>query len=270
MSLSKLGVCLQVDAAGILETPARPDPHIVIHVGPPVEIGCERGGQVHSGRSVHGDIDIIPSGVASRWILKKRDSALVVRVSQELLTEAAQEFGIDPPQAVLLNSFQLRDARLEHLAWALKTEMDQGFRTGRLYADSIGVAMACQLLREHSLVVPEAIISKPGAMSGFRLRRVLGYIDDNLSGDLSLGAIAAASGLSVSHCQRAFRNTVGLSLHQHVIVRRVERAKSLLADENLSLNEVAAKTGFSHQSHLSYHMRRVLGVTPLSMRKAKK
>ena len=39
-------------------------------------------------------------------------------------------------------------------------------------------------------------------MSAFRLRRVLSYIENNLSEDLSLAAIAAVSGLSTSHCQR--------------------------------------------------------------------
>jgi hypothetical protein len=62
MNLSRLGVRFQVDAAGTLDTGARPDPVVVIHRGPPVEIGCERGGQAHFGVSIHGDVDIIPAG----------------------------------------------------------------------------------------------------------------------------------------------------------------------------------------------------------------
>jgi hypothetical protein len=38
MNLGRLGVRLQVDPPGVLETTARPDPHIVIHVGSPVEM----------------------------------------------------------------------------------------------------------------------------------------------------------------------------------------------------------------------------------------
>ena len=83
---------------------------------------------------------------------------------------------------------------------------------------------------------------------------------------MPLAAIASASGLSVSHCQRAFRQAVGFSVHQYVIQRRIERAKSLLVDKDLSIGEVALAVGFSHQSHLAYHMRRLLGISPMSVR----
>jgi AraC family transcriptional regulator len=46
---------------------------------------------------------------------------------------------------------------------------------------------------------------------------------------LSLREIAAASGLSISHCQRAFRKTMGIPVHRFVIQRRVETAQRLLA-----------------------------------------
>ncbi len=266
MAESKVAVRLQVDEPGILDVPARPDPHLVVHVGPPVRIACERDNKAHSGLSLHGNIDIVPPGVASRWILKSRDSALIIRLSQALMDDAAFALSIDPQEAVLLNRFQIRDETLEHLAWSLKTEMDDGFKMGRLYAESIGVAMACWVLKRHSAMPETECTAKPGAMAGFRLKRVLGYIDGNLNGDLSLSAIAAVSGLSVSHCQRTFRNAVGQSLHQYVIRRRVELARSLLMEDRLSFSEVAAAVGFAHQSHLAYHLQRMLGVTPMSLR----
>jgi AraC family transcriptional regulator len=252
-----------------MESPAGRDPVLVIHHGPPVEIGCERGNQAHRGLSVHGDIDIIPAGMASRWTLRKQDTAFIIRISQDLLADAASQLRIVPGQVVLLNRFQVRDAKLEHLAWALKAEIDDGF-TGSLYTEGIGWAMACQLLTSHSVAARGNGNGKPGtnpgSMAPFRLRRMLAYIEENLAGDLSLGAIAAVSGLSVSHCQRAFGRATGMSIHQYVIRRRVERAKPLLADDNLPLSEVALMVGFSHQSHLAYHTRRLLGISPMDVR----
>jgi AraC family transcriptional regulator len=269
-STDKLGVRLQTDPAGILESPARPYPFLVVHYGAPVQIGCERNGQGHRGLSVHGDIDIVPAGTPSYWRLYKQDCALVVRLSSDLLAEAAAGLGIPSSDAVLLNRFQVRDPRLEHLAWALKADMDEGFASGSLYSESIGTAMACQLLRAYSLRSPAAspahAETKSGTMSGFRLRRVLAHIEDNLDANLSLSDLAAVSGLSVSHCQRAFRTAMGTSLHQYVIRRRVERARSLLAHAHLSLTEVAHSVGFAHQSHLATHMRRLLGASPFSLR----
>ncbi|HEX4310422.1 MAG TPA: AraC family transcriptional regulator [Acidobacteriaceae bacterium] len=266
----KLGVRLQTDPVGTMESPARPWPFLVIHYGAPVRIGCERSGQAHRGLSVHGDIDIVPAGTASYWQLYKQDCALVVRLSSDLLTDAATGLGIPVSDAVLLNRFQVRDPKLEHLAWALKAEMDDGFASGSLYTESIGTAMACQLLRAHSLRASDAADSRPTvvtrAMPGFRLRRVLAYIEDNLNSSLSLSTIAAVSGLSVSHSQRAFRNATGCSLHQYVIRRRVERARSLLSQTRLPLSEVAQSVGFAHQSHLAVHMRRLFGASPAALR----
>jgi AraC family transcriptional regulator len=210
-------------------------------------------------------LDIVPAGVTSRWILEKEDRALVVSISQDLLGAVAAEMGLDPEQAVLFNRFQVRDARLEHLAWALKTEMDDNFRNGRLFAESIGTAIACQLMQSHSLAAPK--IPAGGNGSGFRLRKVLSYIEENLGEDLSLEIIASIGGLSVSHSQRAFRDAVGISIHRYVIQRRVERAKALLSDENLTIREVALMAGFSHQSHMAYHLRRLNGCSPMEIRR---
>jgi AraC family transcriptional regulator len=55
---------------------------------------------------------------------------------------------------------------------------------------------------------------------------------------------------------------VGLPVHQYVIQRRVDRAQVLLREGKLPISRIAAETGFSHQSHLSYHVRRLLGVSP--------
>jgi AraC family transcriptional regulator len=268
MKLGKLGVRLQVDPSGVTESPAPRDPHIVIHVGHPVEIGCERAGQTHRGVSVHGDVDIIPAGVASRWTLKRPDCALIVRVSQELLKEAAAGLGMDGANIALRNRFQVRDPEIEHLGWALKAELEHrnGNSEGRLYADCVGMALACRLLQGHSEAARAENGARLGAMAGHRLRRVLGYIEEHLSDDLSLGAIAAVSGLSVSHCQRGFREAVGCSIHRYIIQRRVEHAKALLGDKKLSVGEVALAVGFAHQSHLAYHMRRFLGVSPRNLR----
>ncbi|MGD0365047.1 MAG: AraC family transcriptional regulator, partial [Bryobacteraceae bacterium] len=104
-------------------------------------------------------------------------------------------------------------------------------------------------------------------MSGHRLRQVLSYIEYNLGRELSLKEIAGVAGVSVSHCNTAFRKAVGMPVHQYVIERRVEQAKTLLAEGHLSISQIAVETGFSHQSHLAYHVRRLLGVSPLNLRR---
>jgi methylphosphotriester-DNA--protein-cysteine methyltransferase len=62
---------------------------------------------------------------------------------------------------------------------------------------------------------------------------------------------------------RAFRSATGLPPHQFLITRRVERAQQILRGRgNLSLAEVAIGVGFSDQSQLCFHFKRIVGLTP--------
>jgi AraC family transcriptional regulator len=253
------------DPAGVTDSPASRKTIVSIHMGSSVHIGCRRGGKYHCGLSVHGDIDIIPQNTTSRWELKEKDTSFIIRVPTSLLSEVADESGVDPARVEIVNRFQMRDPQMEHIGWALKAEMDSGYRSGRLYLDSLGRAMAACLLDRHSSESRAARMHNL-AMSGHRLRQVLSYIEYNFGRELSLKEIAGVAGVSVSHCNAAFRKAVGMPVHQYVIQRRVDHAKTLLAEGHLSISQIAAETGFAHQSHLAYHVRRLLGVSPLSLR----
>ena len=101
-----------------------------------------------------------------------------------------------------------------------------------------------------------------------KLRAVVEYIEEHLDTGLTLEQIAAVAHLSPYHFARQFRAVTGMPPHQYVIARRVELAQQLLRDGELTLAEVAAGAGFSDQSHLSHHFRRVVGVTPGRFRRS--
>jgi len=265
MNPDRFRVLLQSDPPGIANSPAIPKTIVAIHVGRTMEIGCRRNGRYHRGLYVHGDIDIIPPGTASRWELKERDHALILAVPACLLHAAAQESGGDPARLEIVNRYQIRDPRIEHIGWALKAEIEAGCPSGRLYFDGLALALSALLIERHSSAAGASRVPAQG-MSGRRLRDVISYIEENLSQELSLKEIAGVVGLSVSHCKTAFRKSMGLPIHQYVIQRRVERARELLGAGRLSIGQIAAETGFSHESHLAYHIRRAFGVSPASLR----
>src|SRR5580700_5569588 len=86
-----LTVRIATDLPGVIDAPGRPGAGIVIHLGPSVDIACRRGGQSHRGLAVHGDIDIVPPHIASRWEVKQTDTALVIGVDGTLLRSVAEE-----------------------------------------------------------------------------------------------------------------------------------------------------------------------------------
>ncbi len=256
-----LSARLQTDPPGVVESPDRPNPGIVIHVGRPAHIACTRGGRRHQGTSVHGDVDIVPSGVPSRWELKHQDTALILGVSADLLRTVAETSGHDPSRIEILNRFQIRDPHLEHIGWAVKAEMEAGFSNGSPFLDGLATALAIHLLNRHSSASPGPS-DTAARMPGYRLKRVLGYIEDHIAGDLSVAELAGVAGLSISHFGASFRACVGQSVHQYVTRRRVDRAQTLLREPGRSIHEIANATGFAHGSHLAWHMRRLMGISP--------
>jgi AraC family transcriptional regulator len=110
-------------------------------------------------------------------------------------------------------------------------------------------------------------VGREGGFSKRALEQATDYIDDNLPRKLTLEEIAGVARMSPHHFARSFKAATGLSPHQFVIHRRVERAKSLLSDTGLTVAEVARAVGFSNPSHLAHHVRRLLGVSPGALRR---
>jgi AraC family transcriptional regulator len=258
-------VSLLTDPPGTVDVPGLTDTRISIHVGTPVQVACRRAGQYHSGTSVHGDIHIIPAETPSNWDVKGKDTFLTLSVSPQLLSRAAEELGLDPGRIEIRNRFQVRDTQLENIGWALKEEMECGNPCGAVYLDSLALTVAMRLICCHSSQAVE--MRRPNKrLSDRRLRQVFDYIEDNLADNISLENLASVVGFSASHFKVLFREATGLSPHQYLIRRRVERARHLLGEANMSICQIAIETGFSHQSHLARHMNRVLGISPKALR----
>jgi len=265
MKESSLRLLLLSDQPGKIEVPGLSNTIVSIHVGPSVQIACHRGGYNHRGMAVHGDIDIIPADTPSVWEINEKDCAFVLSLPPGLMNSVAEQLDLNPARIEIRNRFQERDRQLESIGWALKAEMESGYTGGRLYLDSLGVAVATRLMTSHSAFarIPQ---KQNGRLSGRKLRQVLSYIEDNLSQNLSLDELATVAGMSVSHFKTLFRESAGAPVHQYVIRRRVERASLLLGRGEMTISQIALETGFAHQSHLAHHMRRVLGVSPKTLR----
>ena len=71
------------------------------------------------------------------------------------------------------------------------------------------------------------------------LRRVGEYIEAHLGDNVSLQVLAGSAGLSMSHFARAFKRSEGVSPHDYLVRRRVQRALELLAETDLPLSAIA-------------------------------
>lgn len=126
-----------------------------------------------------------------------------------------------------------------------------------------GEAMAA----EHALLaVRESVLahtgrSAPTLRDAPLARRLRGLLDDRFAESFTIAAAAQELGTHPSHLVRVFSHTYGIAPHRYLVARRVDAARRLLIDGGRPA-DVAARTGFHDQAHLTRHFRRVLGVTP--------
>jgi AraC-like DNA-binding protein len=103
-------------------------------------------------------------------------------------------------------------------------------------------------------------------ISASAVRRVKEHLEAHLSESIDLADMAGVAGLSVFHFAREFRQATGVTPHNYLTRRRVERAQDLLARTDLDLSDIALAVGFFDQSHMARHFRQILGTTPREFR----
>jgi AraC-like DNA-binding protein len=96
---------------------------------------------------------------------------------------------------------------------------------------------------------------------GAPLTRARELLASRLTENVTLDELAKAAGLERFALLRGFARSYGLPPHAWVIQERVRRAQALLRS-GIQPAAVAAEVGFSDQSHLSRHFKRLTGVTP--------
>ena len=79
--------------------------------------------------------------------------------------------------------------------------------------------------------------------------------------------VAALCGLSERGLYRTFREQFGVSPKGFYLSLRLERARDLLRQSEMSVSEIAAATGFNSLSRFSQAFRKVYGEPPTSARK---
>lgn len=180
------------------------------------------------------------------------------------MTRNAQEL-LESDSFELLPNFGNNDPLIHQIGLALYADLKLHRPGGRLYAEHMANALAVHLLRSYSSNNRQ-LIGCLDPLSPNRLKPVFDYIHDSLSQDISLSTLSKIANMSQYHFSRTFKEMTGLTPHQYVIRLRVERAKQLLKQSKMSINEVAQACGFTHQSHLHRHFKRLIGVTPRAFR----
>ncbi len=94
------------------------------------------------------------------------------------------------------------------------------------------------------------------------LRRAKDLIDRDFAEPLDLPALARAAHASRAHFVRSFKKAFGETPHRYLQRRRIERAKELLRNTQLSVTEVSLAVGFRSLGSFSTAFRQLVGESP--------
>lgn len=213
----------------------------------------------------HGDAIINPAGLftAPRWNAELE--IVLVGIDPHFMNCAAEQLG-SRPTVDLAPQFRFQDPLLEQLAKALVQEFERkDIPPDHLYAESLAAAFIAHLVKKYSVAGVRGLAVR-GGIPPQRLRHVIEYINGNLGAKITIETMAQLAGLSASHFITLFKQSTGLSPHRYVAAQRLERAIALLKHTSLPIADVALRTGFADQSHLTRTMQHHMRITPKALR----
>ena len=97
--------------------------------------------------------------------------------------------------------------------------------------------------------------------------KVINYINEHFYESLSLTEIAQALFVSRNYVNSCFKAETGMTVHQYIIHRRVEKAKKVLHAQDTTPKEAFIASGFGDYSHFVKAFKKEVGVTPLQYKK---
>ena len=120
----------------------------------------------------------------------------------------------------------------------------------------------CRQLRNERTQAPYKLIQSD--------RNALLAVTDSIrqcpGGDFRIAILAQSAGMSESRLMAIFRKYFNESIHQYVVRTRMEYAKKLLSETDLSIREVSGLTGYRDLSGFGRAYRKFFGVGPSAQR----
>ena len=190
----------------------------------------------------------VSSGVPLKAVDPVRQAKTSVIVFIALCTRAAIEGGMSPEQAYSLGDMYIQNVE------TCTTIAEAASCSNSMYADFVE--------RVHRI--------RCGPELSTEIRSVCEYVDQHLEEDLSAKMIAKYIGYAEYYLTKKFFSEMNMSLTDYVKKARIERAKLLLAEGDLSVQEVANQLRFCSRSYFSTIFTKMVGVTPAQYRQKNK
>lgn len=99
------------------------------------------------------------------------------------------------------------------------------------------------------------------------LDKAVAYIQNNSSYKICVNDVAKYVGIERSYLYRIFKDALGCSVNTYIQTYKIEKAKNMLLQQNLSIQVISNSLGFEDCSHFTKVFKRITKQTPLSYKR---
>lgn len=215
---------------------------------------------------VSGNIGIIPAYCDTKTQAYGNAEFILLTVDTNNLALSAYEY-------VDVNRLEIRpqifgfDPLIYQIALELKKELEITGSDSCLYAETMASALAVHLIKRYA-TQPQKIQQFTGGLANSKLREVITYINEYLDQNLTLAELAGVAHMSSHYFATLFKQSTGLAPHQYITKCRIEKAKQLLGNQELTILEICQQVGFQSPSHFAKVFRKYTTTTPKLYRDA--
>jgi len=212
-----------------------------------------------------GRLLVVPASVPLEICTTERpDEVVRCLFTQEVFEEYGEE-GDLLESSVLSSLLNFRHREIEEILNMLGNELRAPGFGSNVVIESLGMALLVQFAR-YVRECPKGEMIYRGGLSRRHLNIITAAVEGQRSCP-SLSELSELTGVSLRHLTRSFKESTGMTVYAYIEQVRFEKARSLLADTDLLVKDIAFRLGFSCASSFTVAFRKLAGESPQDYRK---
>lgn len=165
---------------------------------------------------------------------------------------------------------QLNSDLIEYIAKesSIKKDIWQSHILTRIEIDmAVSIHALFNLVIENTVTFINLVIKQHKRDSMKPINEAVFYIEEHFSDSISLELISQKVGFSPTYFSSLFKKEMGINFLEYVTSIRMKAAKSLLSDQEKSIEEISNAVGYYDVKHFSKQFKKYSGLSPSKFRK---